>query len=157
MTETLSRVPWYPLAFPIFYGALALFGLLMARHLRVLGAVRPIRPFEDVGRGGPRPSSGTRSSRPGCSATPRAGAMHYAIFAAFCFLSVGVANAVTFGLPEAVLGAPFGGALWAALLFCRNVAAVAALVGIAYFLVRRVVVRPAAADARRARAWRSSC
>ncbi len=142
MTETLSRVPWYPLAFPIFYGALALFGLLMARHLRVLGAVRPIRPFEDVGR---RTAALVRYAlvQTRMFRDARAGAMHYAVFAAFCFLSVGVANAVTFGLPEAVLGAPFGGALWAALLFCRNVAAVAALVGIAYFLVRRVVVRPA--------------
>ncbi len=141
MTETLARVPWYPLAFPLFYGALAVFGLLMARHLRILGAARPARPFANVGR---RTRALVRYAllQTRMFRDARAGVMHYAVFAAFCLLSVGVANAITFGLPEAVLGAPLDGALWAALLFCRNVAAVAALGGIAYFLVRRVVSRP---------------
>jgi Fe-S oxidoreductase len=141
MTETLARVPWYPLAFPLFYGALAIFGLLMARHLRILGAVRPVHPFADVRH---RTAALARYAllQTRMFRDVRAGAMHYAVFAAFCLLSIGIANAITFGLPEAILGAPFGGALWAALLFCRNVAAVAALGGIAYFLVRRVVARP---------------
>ena len=41
MTESLAHVPWYPLVFPLIYGALAVFGLLMARHLRVFAAARP--------------------------------------------------------------------------------------------------------------------
>ena len=142
MTESLARVPWYPLVFPLFYGALAVFALLMARHLRVFGAVRPARPFADV----PRRTAAllryalvqTRMFR-----DARAGVMHYAIFAAFVFLSVGMASAVTGGLVEALLGAPLDGAIWAAVLFCGNVAAVAALGAVAYALVRRLVVRPA--------------
>ncbi|HYN48588.1 MAG TPA: heterodisulfide reductase-related iron-sulfur binding cluster [Candidatus Nanopelagicales bacterium] len=142
MTESLARVPWYPLVFPLFYGALAVFGLLMARHLRLFAAARPARPFSDV----PRRTAAlvryalvqTRMFR-----DVRVGVMHYAIFAAFAFLSVGVANAVTGGLVEAVLAAPFDGATWAAVLLCRNVAAVLALGALAYALVRRLVVRPA--------------
>ena len=142
MTEALAHVPWYPLVFPLFYGALAVFGLLMARHLRVFSAARPVRPFGDV-----RPRTAallryalvqTRMFR-----DPRAGIMHYAIFAAFIFLSIGVANAATGGLVEAILAAPLDGAIWAAVLLCRNVAGVAALVAVAYALVRRLAIRPA--------------
>ena len=89
MTESLARVPWYPLVFPLFYGALAVFGLLMARHLRVFGAARPVRPFANV-----RPPDAPRSCATPCVQTrmfrdARAGVMHYAIFAAFVLLSVG--------------------------------------------------------------------
>ena len=142
MTESLARVPWYPLVFPLFYGALAVFALLMARHLRVVRAARPARPFADV----PRRTAAlvryallqTRMFR-----DVRVGVMHYAIFAAFVFLSLGVANAVSGGLVEVVLAAPFEGAIWAAVLLCRNVSAVLALAALGYALVRRLVVRPA--------------
>ncbi len=142
MTESLAHVPWYPLAFPLFYGALAVFALLMARHLRVFGAARPARPFADV----PRRAAAlvryallqTRMFR-----DASAGVMHYLIFAAFVALSIGTANAVTGGLVEAILGAPFDGAIWAAVLLLRNVAGVLAIGALAYALVRRLVVRPA--------------
>ena len=142
MTESLARVPWYPLVFPLIYGALAVFGLLMARHLRVFAAARPVRPFADVRR---RTAALVRYAlvQTRMFRDPRAGTMHYAIFAAFVFLSIGVANAATGGLVEAILAAPLDGAIWAAVLFCRNVAAVAALVAVGYALVRRLVVRPA--------------
>ena len=142
MTESLSHVPWYPLVFPLFYGALAVFSLLMARHLRVFAAARPVRPFADARR---RTAALVRYAlvQTRMFRDRRAGAMHYAIFAAFVFLSVGVANAVTGGLVEAILAAPLDGAVWAAILFCRNVAAVAALGALAYALARRLVVRPA--------------
>ncbi len=142
MTESIGRVPWYPLVFPLFYGALAVFGLLMARHLRVFAAARPARPFADV----PRRTRAlaryallqTRMFR-----EAPVGAMHYAIFAAFVVLSVGTASAVTDGLVERILSAPLDGAPWAAVLLLRNVAAALALAALAYALVRRLVVRPA--------------
>ena len=142
MTESLARVPWYPLVFPLIYGALAVFGLLMARHLRVFAAARPVRPFADVRR---RTAALVRYAlvQTRMFRDRRAGTMHYAIFAAFVFLSIGVANAATGGLVEAILAAPLDGAIWAAVLFCRNLAAVAALVAVGYALVRRLVVRPA--------------
>lgn len=142
MTESIARVPWYPLVFPLFYGAVAVFGVLVARHLRVFAAVRPARPFADV----PRRTAAllryailqTRMFR-----EVRVGVMHYLIFAAFVALGIGVASAVTGGLVEAVLAAPADGAIWAAVLFLRNVAAVLAVGALAYALVRRLVVRPA--------------
>jgi Fe-S oxidoreductase len=44
---------------------------------------------------------------------------------------------------EAILAAPLDGVIWAAVMFCRNAAAVAALVAVAYALARRLVIRPA--------------
>ena len=142
MTESLARVPWYPLVFPLFYGALAVFALLMARHLRVFRAARPARPFADVRR---RTAALVRYAllQTRMFRDVRVGVMHYAIFAAFVFLSLGVANAVSGGLVEVVLAAPFEGAIWAAVLLCRNVSAVLALAALGYALVRRLVVRPA--------------
>ena len=142
MTASLAHVPFYPLAFPLFYGALAIFGLLMARHLRVFRAVRPARPFADVRR---RSAALVRYAlvQTRMFRDPRAGVMHYLIFVAFVALSIGTANAITGGLLEAVVGLPFDGALWAVVLFVRNVAGVLALFAIAYALFRRLVLRPA--------------
>lgn len=142
MVESLTRVPFWWLAIPVFWASVALFGLEVVRHLRVMGVVRPTTPLQDV----PRRLAGlvryaflqTRLFR-----DARAGLMHYAIFAAFLLLSVGVASAATGGLVEAILAAPFGGVMWAALLFARNVAAVAAIGGLIYAIARRVVFRPA--------------
>ncbi len=142
MTASLAHVPFYPLAFPLFYGALAIFGLLMARHLRVFRAVRPARPFADVRR---RSAALVRYAlvQTRMFRDPRAGVMHYLIFVAFVALSVGTANAITGGLLEAIVGLPFNGALWAVVLLVRNVAGVLALLAIAYALYRRLVLRPA--------------
>ena len=142
MTESLSHIPFYPLVLVVFWGAAALFGLQVARHLRVFGAVRPVHPFADAPR---RLGAMVRYAflQTRMFRDRGAGAMHFAIFAAFVLLATGVANAATGGIVEMVVGWPFGGAIWAALLFGRNVAAIAAIVGVAWFLVRRIVVRPA--------------
>ena len=142
MVEALARVPFWWLAIPVFWGSTAVFALEVERHLRVMDAVRPTAPFRDV----PRRLGGvvryailqTRLFR-----DTRAGLMHYAIFAAFVLLSTGVASAATGGLVEAVVAWPFGGAIWAFLLLARNVVAIAALAGLAYALVRRLLTRPA--------------
>ncbi len=142
MTESLARVPLWWLVIPVFWGAVALFALQVARHLRVLAAARPMPPLRDAPR---RVAAIVRYAflQTRMFRDPRAGLMHYAIFAAFLLLGTGVANAATGGLVEAILAAPLGGAIWAGLLLLRNVAAVAALVGLAYALARRLVLRPA--------------
>jgi Fe-S oxidoreductase len=142
VTESLAHVPAWFLAPLLFWGAAALFGLQMARHLRVMGAVRPSRPFADVRR---RTVALVRYAllQARMFRDRGAGAWHYAVFATFVLLGVGVASAATFGLVELVLAWPLDGAIWAALLSLRNVAAVAALGGVAFFLVRRVLLRPA--------------
>ncbi len=97
----------------------------MARHLRVFAAVRPARPFADV----PRRTAAllryailqTRMFR-----EVRVGVMHYAHLRRLRGSSASGSPArVTGGLVEAVLAAPADGAIWAAVLFLRNVAAVA--------------------------------
>jgi Fe-S oxidoreductase/nitrate reductase gamma subunit len=142
VVEALARVPLWWLAIPVFWGSAGVFALEVARHLRVMGAVRPAAPFRDVRR---RLAAVFRYAflQTRLFRDKRAGLMHYAIFAAFVFLATGVASAATGGLVEAVLAAPFGGAIWAFCLLGRNVAAVAALAGLAYALVRRLLIRPA--------------
>ncbi|MGD0485468.1 MAG: (Fe-S)-binding protein, partial [Gemmatimonadales bacterium] len=141
MSESITHVPLWPLVAVLFWGSATLFALHMARHLRVMGAVRPTAPLRDVQR---RLAALVRYAflQARMFRDPRAGAWHYAVFAAFVLLATGVASAATGGLVEAVVVWPAGGLLWAVLLFLRNVAAVAALVGIAYFLFRRLVSRP---------------
>ena len=49
-------VPFYPLVFPLFWGAAIVFVLEMARHLRVFAATTPVvqpAPFGQIGRGSP--------------------------------------------------------------------------------------------------------
>ena len=46
-----GHVPGYPLVFPVFWGAVVFFGLVIARHLRIFAAVRAsgpytVRPFQ---------------------------------------------------------------------------------------------------------------
>jgi Fe-S oxidoreductase/nitrate reductase gamma subunit len=142
MTEQLGRIPFWWLAIPAFWGALILFSLQLARHLRVMGAVRPTAPLRDVPR---RLAALVRYAllQQRMFRDPRAGLMHYAVFAAFVLLGTGVANAASGGLVELVLAAPLGGSIWAVLLLLRNVAALAAVGGLAYFFVRRLILRPA--------------
>jgi Fe-S oxidoreductase len=142
MTVELARVPLWPLAIVVFWAAAGFFALEVARHLRVFGAVRPVAPFGHAPR---RVAALVRYAllQSRMFRDLRVGLGHNAVFAAFVLLSTGVANAATGGLLETILAAPAGGAVWAALLFLRNVAAIAALAAIAYFLVRRLLTRPA--------------
>jgi hypothetical protein len=47
-----ADVPYYPVVFPLFWGAVVVFLLAMARHLRVFAAVRAEgpSPFADIPR-----------------------------------------------------------------------------------------------------------
>ncbi len=113
MFDTFATVPAYPLVFPLFWGAVVVFGLVMARHLRIFAAVRAEgpSPFSGV----PRRTAGlvryaliqTRMFK-----DPRAGLMHFRIFWGFVLLTIGTANVVTGGLVQAVISWPFDGLLW---------------------------------------------
>ncbi len=142
MVEALARVPFWWLAIPVFWGSVAVFTLEVVRHLRVMGAVRPSASFRNVPR---RLGSLVRYAvlQTRMFRDTRAGLMHYPIFAAFLLLSTGIASAATGGLVEAIVAAPFDGAIWAFLLLARNVVAIAALAGLAYAVFRRLVTRPA--------------
>ena len=102
MFEPFAEVPFYPLVFPVFWGAAAFFCLAMARHLRVFAAVRASRPspFANV----PTRLVGlvqyafvqTKMFK-----DARAGLMHAGIFWGFVLLTIGTANIVTGGLIQA--------------------------------------------------------
>jgi Fe-S oxidoreductase len=141
--EPFEHVPAYPLVFPVFWGAFAIFALVVARHVRVWAAAHP---------GGPAPLervparawgvaryaiAQTRMFRDG-----RAGVMHYALFLGSTILLIGNINAVTGGIPEAVVGWPIDGLLWTLLVAIQNAVAVAALVGVAWAFERRLVSKP---------------
>jgi Fe-S oxidoreductase len=143
MFEPFAAVPGYPLVFPVFYGALAIFVLVMARHLRVFAAARAE---------GPSPFSNIPARIAGLIEYAfvqtkmfkdvRAGLMHAGIFWGFVLLTIGTVNIVTGGVVETVLSAPFDGALWAAISALQNVAAVIVLVSIAWAYWRRLVTKP---------------
>jgi Fe-S oxidoreductase/nitrate reductase gamma subunit len=143
MFEPFAAVPAYPLVFPIFYGALAIFVLVIARHLRIFAAARAE---------GPSPFSNIPARVIGLIEYAfvqtkmfkdfRAGVMHAGIFWGFVLLTIGTVNIVTGGIVETTLSAPFDGAIWAAISALQNVAAVIVLGSIAWAYWRRLVSRP---------------
>jgi Fe-S oxidoreductase len=144
MNAIFEDVPYYPLVFVVFWGAVVVFGLAMARHLRVFAATRAAgpSPFEDV-----------RARFAGLIQyafvqtkmfkDPRAAILHLGIFWGFILLTIGTANVVTGGLVQQVLSAPFGGVLWAAILAMQNVVAVTVIAFILWAFERRLISRPA--------------
>jgi Fe-S oxidoreductase len=143
MFEPFAAVPAYPLVFPIFYGALVIFVLVIARHLRVFAAARGE---------GPGPFSSIPARVVGLIEYAfvqtkmfkdvRAGLMHAGIFWGFVLLTIGTVNVVTGGIVEALLSAPFDGAVWAVISALQNVAAVIVLASIAWAYWRRLVTKP---------------
>ena len=112
--ELLDRVPLYPLLPLIFLAAATLFGLQMARHLRIFAAAQPGRPSPTTAS-----RASTRSFRYAIVQVrmfrdPSAGLLHAAIFWGFIILTIGTADRVTFGLVHATLAWPLGGWLVAA-------------------------------------------
>ncbi|HKG56826.1 MAG TPA: (Fe-S)-binding protein, partial [Candidatus Limnocylindrales bacterium] len=142
MFPVFEHVPAYPLVFALFYGALLLFTLVMARHLRVFAAVRPSNPLPRI----PARFAGlveyaviqTKMFK-----DARAGLMHAGIFWGFVLLTIGTANVVTGGVIQTVLSLPLGGALWAAIAAMQNVVAVIVLASIAWAFERRLISKPA--------------
>jgi Fe-S oxidoreductase len=137
-------VPYYPLVFVVFWGAVLVFALAMARHLRVFAAVRAA---------GPSPFDDVRARLTGLIQyafvqtkmfkDPRAAILHLGIFWGFILLTIGTANVVTGGVIQQVLSAPFGGVLWAAILAMQNVVAVTVIAFILWAFERRLISRPA--------------
>ena len=123
MFEAFERVPAYPLALPVFWGAFAIFLLVLARRLRVFTAVRVDGP--QVGTQVPERLWGlvrfaflqARMFR-----DPRVGLMHYTLFLGSTLLLIGNINIVTGGLLQAVAEWPFEGQVWTFLVAIQNLA-----------------------------------
>ena len=143
MFPAFEHVPAYPLVFPVFWGAFAIFLLLVMRHLRV---------FATTAGGGPRATDRVLARASGVVRytlvqtrmfrDPRAGVMHYALFLGSTLLLLGNSNFVTGGLVEGIVGWPLDGALWTAFVAVQNIVAVAALLAVAWAFERRLASRP---------------
>ena len=143
MFATFADVPYYPLVFPIFWGAFAVFLLIVMRHVRVWQAVRaegsrafvqiPVRAWSVVRYA----ILQTRMFREG-----RVGIMHFGLFLGSTTLLVGNSNVVTGGLTQAIVGWPFGGLLWTILVAVQNATALFALAAAAYAYYRRLIAKP---------------
>ncbi len=139
-----EHVPWYPLVFPIFWGAFALFLIVIARRLRVFTAVHA-----DGG-----PVAGNELGRRAWGLVryallqskmfrwTRAGVIHYIVFLGSTILLTANINIVTGGLLQAVVSWPLGGAIWTFLVGLQNVIAVGVLAALVYLFYRRLVLRP---------------
>ncbi|MFI5225306.1 MAG: (Fe-S)-binding protein [Candidatus Limnocylindrales bacterium] len=141
MFPAFAHVPAYPLVFPLFYGALVVFGLVMARHLRVFAVARPSNPFGGVPRRVVGLVDYAFAQRKMFKDT-RAAIMHAGIFWGFVLLTIGTANIVTGGLVQAVISVPLDGALWVAVTVMQNIVAVIVLLAIAWAFERRLIARP---------------
>jgi Fe-S oxidoreductase/nitrate reductase gamma subunit len=141
MFPAFDHVAAYPIVFPLFYGSVVFFGLVMARHLRVFAIARPSRPFANV----PRRVGGLVAyafAQRKMFKDARAGLMHAGIFWGFVVLTVGTANIVTGGLIQAVVSWPLDGVLWTIVTASQNVVAVIVLGSIAWAFERRLITRP---------------
>ena len=143
MSSAYAEVPAYPIAVLVFWGAFAVFVLVVARHLRVFAAVQSDLPGarHQVSRriGGVMRYAVAQTrmfrDRP-------AGLMHYALFLGSTILLVGNIDIVTLGIPQMILGVPADGLVWALLVGLQNVMAVVALCGAAWAFQRRLSGNP---------------
>ena len=143
MFQQFADVPAYPLVFVVFWGAMAVFALAMARHLRIFAAARAE---------GPSPLSDVPARIWGVIEyafiqtkmfkDPRAALMHWGIFWGFVLLTIGTVNVVTGGLPQAVLSVPFGGAIWSAVVAMQDAVAVIVIVAVGWAFERRLISKP---------------
>jgi len=132
-----EHIPFYPLAPVLFVAAVILFGLLMARHLRVFALARPAPVGDEPGRVQSLFVYAIAQVR--MFRDPDAGLLHAAIFWGFVVLTVGTADRVAFGLIQAVVRMPLDGWLWRLLLLGQNLFVMTVLGAVAYALFRRLV------------------
>ena len=138
----IERVPYYPLAPLIFAIAAIYFALAMSRHVRVLAAAGPARPFDRL----PERALGVlvhvfgqvrmfRDVRPAL--------MHLAIFYGFIGITVISANYFSFGVVEAILSWPLDALPWRLAVFGQNLVSALVIIAVVYALLRRLIVMPA--------------
>src|SRR5215831_15843626 len=131
MFDAFAEVPAYPLVFPIFWGAFATFALLMVRRWRVFEAVHAVGPYSP--REIPIRAWGVVRHaflQPRMFRERRVGAFHYLLFVGSTVLLIGNINIVLGGLPQAIVGYPLDGAIWALALAVQNLVAIGVFVSL---------------------------
>lgn len=139
--DMFEHVPAYPLVFPIFWGAFALFAIVIARRLRVFTAVHAAEVPMELGRRtvGLIHYAFLQSKM---FRWTQAGAIHYVVFLGSTILLIGNINIVTGGLLQTIVGWPLDGVLWTFLVLIQNLIAVGVFAAVGYFFYRRLVLRP---------------
>jgi Fe-S oxidoreductase len=137
-----ASIPFYPLIVVPVAVAVILFWRRARWHLAVLRAGRPLDRSDRVG---------SRIAALGVFVIGQRrllqdlgpGLAHAFVFWGFIVLLATTGNYITNGLVEAILGWPLGGFLWSVVTFFANVFVGLVLASVAYYVVRRIIVRPA--------------
>ena len=137
-----ASIPFYPLIVVPVAVAVILFWRRARWHLAVLRAGRPLDRSDRVG---------SRIAALGVFVIGQRrllqdlgpGLAHAFVFWGFIVLLATTGNYITNGLVEAILGWPLGRFLWSVVTFFANVFVGLVLASVAYYVVRRIIVRPA--------------
>src|ERR687891_1057848 len=137
-----ATIPFYPLVIVPVALAIFLFWRRGRWHLAVLRAGRPLDRTDRVG---------ARIAALGVFVIGQRrllqdigpGLTHAFVFWGFLVLLATTGNYITNGLVETILAWPVGGLLWSLVTLVANVLIALILVSLAYYAVRRTIVRPA--------------
>jgi Fe-S oxidoreductase/nitrate reductase gamma subunit len=137
-----ASIPFYPLVVVPIVAAIVAFWRRGRWHLAVLRSGRPLdrtnRPIERIRALGVFVFGQRRLLQdlgPGLT--------HAFVFWGFVVLLATTGNYITNGLVEAIVGWPLGGFFWSVVVVFANVFVALVLVSVLYYVVRRVIVRPA--------------
>jgi Fe-S oxidoreductase/nitrate reductase gamma subunit len=137
-----ATIPFYPLVVVPVVAAIVAFWRRGRWHLAVLRSGRPLdrtsRPFERIKALGVFVFGQRRLLQdlgPGLT--------HAFVFWGFVVLLATTGNYITNGLVETIVGWPLGGFFWSIVVVFANVFVGLVLVSVIYYVIRRVVVRPA--------------
>src|SRR6186997_2959747 len=135
-------IPFYPLVVVPVVAAIVAFWRRGRWHLAVLRSGRPLdrtdRPVERIKGLGVFVFGQRRLLQdlgPGLT--------HAFVFWGFVVLLATTGNYITNGLVETIVGWPLGGFFWSIVVVFANVFVGLVLVSVVYFVIRRVIVRPA--------------
>src|SRR6188472_4089859 len=137
-----ATIPYYPLVVVPIAAAIVLFWRRARWHLAILRAGRPLHRTSRVG-------ARIRSLGVFVFGQRRLlhdigpGLAHAFVFWGFVVLLATTGNYITNGLVETIVGWPLGGFFWSVVVVFANVFVGLVLVSVIYYVVRRVIVRPA--------------
>ncbi len=137
-----ATIPFYPLVVVPIVMAIALFWRRARWHMAILRLGQPLNRTDRIGK---------RIGALGVFVfgqrrllqDPGPGLAHAFVFWGFIVLLATTGNYITNGLVEAIVGWPLGGFFWSVIVFFANVFVGLVLASVVYYVVRRVVVRPA--------------
>ena len=137
-----ASIPAYPLIIIPIVAAGILFWRRARWHLAVVRAGRPLDRFDRVPQRIKALGVFVFGQRR-LLQDPGPGLTHAFVFWGFIVLLATTGNYLTNGLVETVVGWPLGGFFWSVIVLFANVFVGLVLASVAYFVIRRTVIRPA--------------